>query len=200
MTSPWENMQETYADLDGYGGDYRPEHAFKAGIDTLVDADYDCQILGAALDRARGDLICRISLKLASGATVEWTHWLNKQIGVNAFCADLAVLGFDADRWGPAHNRPLSQEIPKAVARLPGLKFRAHKSSREVPSKIPGAAATTYHDFRVLCRIDGQPMPALVPVQAPAPRLRAVMRNPSQPLPQAVEANSTPQDEDSIPF
>jgi len=118
------------SDLDSFGGSYEAKGAFRPNIDSLANADYDFEIVDAKLDRINTDRILRIGLRTSAGKVVEWTHWLNRQEGVNRLGAELVVLGFDADRWGPQHNRPLSVELPKAVLKLPGRKFRATKTSR----------------------------------------------------------------------
>lgn len=176
ISDPWGgatiNPNDDFADLDSFAGDYRPQHVLAAGVDTLRDGDYDCVIDSAEVSRINQDRVVRINLQLSTGGRIEWLHWLNKQSGVNGLCADLAVLGFDADRWGPAHNRPLSTEIPKAVTALKGIRFRGRKASRPGTGQYAGK---TFHDFRVSCRLDGRPMPSLQappngnPVQAPAP-------------------------------
>ncbi len=159
--TPWQDDQQQaqYGELDGYADDYKPEHAFRAGIDTLPNGSHDCTIIAAAMERVTGgDLIVRISLQTTTAGQVEWTHWLNRQGGVNGLCADLKALGFDSDKWG--RQRPLSVEIPKAVAQLQGIRFRGRKTSREGKPKHPGATPETFHDFRALSRISGQGQPA----------------------------------------
>ncbi len=168
QTTPWENdaNQQQYGELDGYADDYKPERAFKAGIDTMPNGDYECLITAAALDQTTSGLIVRISLQTTTDGMVEWTCWLNKQGGINGFAADLKTLGFDSHKWG--RQRPLSVEIPKAVGQLQGIRLRGRKSSRQVKSMTPGGESTTYHDFRVLSRIGGQAAPSNR-VNTPAP-------------------------------
>src|SRR5262245_38485126 len=84
---------DDFADLDSFSGDYRPEHNFRLNIDSLADDNYDLEIASAVMDRAGQDRICRITLKVAGGGTVEWTHWLNRKGGLNNLCAELAALG-----------------------------------------------------------------------------------------------------------
>lgn len=170
--NPWANQPanapaDDFSDLDNFGGtELRAQHAFKSTIETLPDGTYDFEITAAVLDRTKdGDRILRMDLRVLGGAVVEWACWLNKQTSVNALCADLVALGFDADKWGPA--RPLSVELPRAVVRLKGLKFRATKSSRK--DSRPGMGDKVYHDLRVACRLDGRPMPPLTPPVAGAP-------------------------------
>lgn len=159
--NPWTNQQpDDFSDFDNYGEQFKPKHAFRAGLDTLSNGDYDFEITDAALDRTtNGTRICRLGLKTSQGRQVESTYWLNKQQEFNKFGADVALLGFPSEKWGqPGH--PLSKVIPETVAKLQGLKFRATKSSRQ--DSRPGNT-TMYHELHIACRLDGRPMPPLTP-------------------------------------
>ncbi|MCC6419516.1 MAG: hypothetical protein IT429_14885 [Gemmataceae bacterium] len=169
--NPWEGQSgDDFSDLDSYSSQYRPEAAFRPGLEALANGPADFEIVSAALDKTQksGERICRIILRVVGGITVEWTRFLNEQRNLNRLCADLACLGFDADKWNTP-GRPLSKEIPAAVAKLPGIKFRAVKTSRQ--DTRPGYESKVYHDLQINGRIDGRPMPPLTPpVQtAPAP-------------------------------
>src|ERR1051326_6254404 len=84
--------------------------------------------------------------------------------------AELTSLGFDADRWGKQGGPSLAQALPAAVARLSGIKFRGHKSSREGTGQYKGRV---FHSLQIVSRIDGRPMPPAAPpfneFQKPAP-------------------------------
>lgn len=165
--NPWAEQQQSggddFSDLDSFGGQYKPEAAFRPGLDAIVNGPVDCEIVSATLERTAksGDRVCRLVIRVVGGITVDWTQFLTQQSGMNRFCADLAALGFDADKWNTP-GRPLSAEVPKAVARLAGIKFRAVKTSREYQNKV-------YHDLQINGRIDGRPMPPLTPPAAPIP-------------------------------
>lgn len=167
MANPWETMgnmptpQDDFSDLDGFGAEAKAEHAFKTKVDSLPDGTYEVTVASAGMEMVGGHRVLRVGLKLADGAQVEWISWLNKQQGVNGLLADFSALGFDSHQWGPKFNRPLSIEIARAVARLPGMKLRGLKSSRK------GQNGETYHEFRVLGRISTTPMPT-GPIQSPA--------------------------------
>lgn len=154
---------EDYSFLDSFGAEYKPESSFRPGLNTLADGVYDFEVLSASLDRTpkSGDNICRVALRVLGGGVVEWTHFLKNQRAINNLCATLSALGFDAEKWGPAYNRPLSVEIPRAVDRLKGIRFRAAKETRR--ESKPGAADTLYHDLHVSGRVDGRTMPPLPP-------------------------------------
>ncbi len=144
-------MSETYDDLASFDAGYKPEQPFRMGLEVLPDGDYDFEITDAALGRATtGDRILKVGLK-TNGKTCERTYWLKTQANMNALGADLLVLGFDSDKWG-ANGRPIAQELPKAVSRLPGIKFRGRKEARVKDKE-------TYHNLHIAGRIAGEPMP-----------------------------------------
>ena len=180
---------DAFGDLDDFGGAYKPETAFRRSIDTLADGPYDFQIVSAALERTQQtqDRICRIVLQVIGGPTVEWTEWLNNERAVCGFGADMAALGFPAHTWGAGPGKvPLSKAIPECVGKLPGIKFRAQKTSRK--DTRPGMGDKVYHNLAISCRIEGRPMPAATPPAQPTP-------NESHPLPTSVGAASN-----EIPF
>ncbi len=174
--TPWNNQPAfgtggEYDDLAEFEKDFRPKHAFGTKIDSLTDGTYDCEIVAASLEKMKDTRILRVELKVAGGAQVEWMHWLTDQRGLNGLCADLTALGFDCPLWGEARGRPLPVELPKAVAMLPGRKFRGIKSSRK------GSDGVTYHEMRILCPISKvtAAMPGPAQMQTPVP--------PAQPSP-----------------
>jgi hypothetical protein len=165
--------ENDFADLDSFGGEYKPQAAFRPNLETLPNGEYDCEVVEATLDKINNDRIIRVALRVGPGRVVEHLYWLNKQEGINRLGAELCVLGFDADRWGPAYNRPLSVELPKVVAKLKGMKFRAAKTSRK--DNRPGYQDRVYHDLHISCRLDGRPMPPLAPPAAPTPAAAAAV-------------------------
>lgn len=183
---------DDFGDLDNYGGDYVPQAAFRPGLETLANGEYDFEFAEAKLDKIKGDTVLRASLKVNGGRTVEYLWWLNKNEAVNRFGADMVTLGFDADRWGPAHGRPLSREIPAVAAKLRGVKFRGVKASRprtDFLTKQP--TGEHWHDLHIGCRIDGRPMPPLnSPTRQTAAPAAGMNRLPAGPDP----------DDEKIPF
>ncbi len=179
-TTPWDD----YAGLDSYGQGYAPEHAFRTSTDTLPNGDYDCEVISAEIEKNTAGLICRATLQISgvgAGApprTVEHTYWLNKQKDVNAFCAELAALGFPAHQWGAGPGRvPLSQAIPHAVSQLRGVRFRASKTSREGQRDLarPNDPPRIFHDLRIHGRLGAAaPMPAVAPAVPAMPNGSAI--------------------------
>lgn len=171
---PWPNE---YADLDAYGQEAAPKHAWRLRIDNVPDGAYDCEIVEALLETRSGHRVCGVTLKMGS-MEIEYTYWLNKQEGINAFLAEMGALGFPTANYGSRPGQtPLSQAIPQLVSRLKGIKFRGTKSSRKgkAETPIPGRERKeppTYHDLRIMARIAGNPMPGQAPahmVIPPAP-------------------------------
>jgi hypothetical protein len=131
-------MIDVSEDLKRFDCDYDPTPADgrqlrRPGIDTLPDGDADFRVVDAVTDRTGkdrdGDPVLRIGLQVlsgpAAGETVEWTQWLNNQIGVNILGTALLTLGLDADQW-KLPQRPFSAELMKALPKLPGRCFRGH--------------------------------------------------------------------------
>ncbi len=156
---------DSFDDLASFDRDARPETIMTQRLDTLGDGDYDFEITEAKIDRTGkdhdGDRLCRATLCVNGGRSVEHTWWLNRQEAMNAFLADLCTLGFDADKWGGSSGRSLAAEIPKAVARLAGIKFRGTKRSSDPARSKDGK--TTYHNLFINAVIQGRPMPGSAP-------------------------------------
>ena len=118
--------QSVYDEIARFDNGYRPEAAFAPGLDTLPDGDYDFAVQGAHLDRTKNtnDLILRVALKVAQGSIVEKSYFFKTQTGVNQLGADLCALGLECHG-----KRPFSEELKTAILRLPGIHFRAKKTT-----------------------------------------------------------------------
>lgn len=195
--SPWPEWSATdFSDLDSLGAEYRPEHAFRPGTDTLANGDYDFEVVDAKLDMVGNNRVCRVGLKVnAGGRLVEHTYWLNRKEGINAFGAEMATLGFPAHQWGDGPDRvPLSKAIPECVVKLVGVKFRGTKTSRK--DTRPGKQDVVYHDLHVSGRIQGAPMPPISPPISPRTQTSATQPN----GPVTMRATGRADDSDQIPF
>jgi hypothetical protein len=165
-----QDLPDDFSDLASFDASYRPESPIRAGIDTLSDGDYDFEVRKAELTRTAktNDRILRIEL-LAGGRCVEWVHFLSTQSSMNQLGADLCVLGFDADRWGQP-GRSVAVELPKAVAQLPGRRFRATKrTDRPTEGQYAGRS---FHKLYVNALLSGSAVPpngASPKTPAPAP-------------------------------
>jgi hypothetical protein len=169
--TPFDAPPDTFDDLNQWGKEFVPERSFDPDFDCLANGDYDFQILEAELTKASNDdRVLNLALQPSNGPRVRYTYWLNKQEAINSLGADLAILGFDSDRWGKQGGPSLAQALPAAVARLSGIKFRGHKSSREGTGQYKGRV---FHSLQIVSRIDGRPMPPAAPpfneFQKPAP-------------------------------
>lgn len=184
----------SYADLDAYGAQAAPEHAFRPGIDTLANGDYEFEVENAALDQINSMRVMRLNLKVLPAARqVEQVYWLNRQEGVNGLLAEMAALGFPAHTWGSGPGKtPLSVAIPDCVGRLRGVRFRGSKTSR--PGKQGGQS---YHDLHISGRLGGAPMPPVTPT--PSPNGRPGL--PPQPVPMVPPTRPAgTYDSNDIPF
>lgn len=155
-----------FAELDQYGKDAAPQHAFAAGLELIPDGDHDCVFEDAEIINRGGHTMVRCDVVFPSlNRTIEHCYWLNRQEAVNAFLAEMAALGHQSHTWGSAPGKtPLSVAIPACVASLAGTRFRATKTTRVVPPKPDayGQAAEkekTYRDLRIQSRVSGSAMP-----------------------------------------
>lgn len=140
-----------YDFYDTYEQDYKPEHRYALDIKALEDGPHEFEILSAQLVTANnGKPILECSLKVDGGLTIKHSWWHDSQDGFNAMCADLLILGFDADKWGRG-GKPIREALPAAVARMPGLRFKGLKRTRVVEDKpmpgVPAKEKKTYHDL-----------------------------------------------------
>lgn len=157
MSDPFGPVTEDYSDLDSFGDQFKPQPAFRPGLDALADGDYTFEIVDAALARAtNGDRVLNLGVRPNGGATYQYTYWLNKQEAINGLGADLVTLGIDASKWGRKDGPLLGKAIPDAVAKLPGIRFAGAK--RQSPSKTNNKV---YHNLYINARVkDGATGPA----------------------------------------
>lgn len=123
---------------------------------TLPDGDYTLQIVKAALRQSekKGTRICNMKCTVLSspggkldGATIERPSFLTSQEAMNMLLADCGKLGFDSDQWKMTNNRPASQELPRALELMAGVKFSAEKKQ-----------SGTFHNINIKERLeDGKP-------------------------------------------
>lgn len=151
-------MINDFSWADPFNDDARPEQPLRASIESLSDGDYDFTIIDANFAQVGHRNILRLGLRSSQGSVVEWLHWLHQQSGINSLLADLLLLGFPADQWGAPPKIPLSQAFPKVEKALPGISFRARKTTRQGRASIPGATPPTYHNLYIAYRLKG-PVP-----------------------------------------
>lgn len=149
---------ETYDELAAFDQDFKPQAGRRPGLDVLPDGSHDFQITSAEMARTEksNDLIMRLGLRVAaSGLAVEHVYFFRTQQNVDILGSDLCTLGIDADQWrSPA--RPFSRELPAALPRLVGIRFRGKKESKpkkDDPTKF-------HHNLYVNQRIEGGAAPA----------------------------------------
>lgn len=172
-------MQE----FDSYEGDYEPKTGFAPDVKTLpVGRMMEFEFTSAAIKSVQSKTLVESTVRcLTPGLEGEYQHtwWIYSAQKFNFFAGDLLKLGFDADKWGSAHNHPLSVEVPRAVARLTGIRFRAMNTTRQTKDG-------DFTDFKILGKANS---PRLAPPPA--------ANNGQQPA--ATGARTSPRDED-IPF
>ena len=145
---------DTFDELTAFDQEYAPQAGRRPGIDTLPNGEYDFLILEAELSRTQKDreLILKLFLRVESslteqGKVVERAYFFRTQTSIDILGSDLCTLGFDADRWTPEFGRKFSQELPAAMAKLEGIKFRGKKTTKVKPG------GETYHNLFVNARL-----------------------------------------------
>lgn len=154
-----------YNELSQFSGAFTPAAAMRPGLDSLADGEYDFEITAAELTRTPKDneLIFRFSLRVIStGQTVEKVYFFRSQQNVDFLGADLCALGIDADQWKPP-ARPLEKELPAALPKLRGVRFRGKK----VTAANSKDHAKPFHNLYINNRLAAGAMPA--PALSPAP-------------------------------
>jgi hypothetical protein len=160
------SQYEQYDELNQFDQDFNPSPGRRPGLEALADGVYDFEVLSADLARTEktNELVLRLGLKvLATGLVVESTYFFRTQRNVDILGSDLCTLGLDSDQW-KAPARPFSRELPTALPRLRGVRFRGKKhqaENRQDPTK-------PYHNLYVNQRLDGPsaPPPAYAPAAA----------------------------------
>lgn len=142
--------------LSQFDEEFDPRLPVVPGPKDMDDGDYVFTALGAEFVNVSGHNLLRVSLRVDEGESfvsgkVEWPVFLSSQTAVNRLGYDLQSLGFPANQW----KGRISTELPKAVAALKGITFRARKSSRV------GNDGKDYHEIMVLGRVGNTvPMPS----------------------------------------
>lgn len=110
---------------------------------AIADGEYELIIEKATIKEVKGSNVVEMKLTILTegvhtGAEVTQSSWItninketNKpelnQVAVGILKKDLETLGFDIPEWTKANNRPFSQELPKALHCLTGVKFKGKK-------------------------------------------------------------------------
>lgn len=145
------------SELEAYDDGFTPQQPgqFKPGLDAVTDGDYDWTILTAHLERTpqKNQLILRLDLRVEqTGLVIERPYFFDEQKKIDALGGDLSVLGFDVGQW-KAPTRPFSKELPKAVAKLPGIRFKGTKKispNKQDPDK-------PWHNLYINARLSDAP-------------------------------------------
>jgi hypothetical protein len=122
-------------DIARFDHDFTPQQAgnFRPSLEAIPDGDYDWTILTASFDETPKEKkrILRLEVKCEQTTkVVEKVYFFESQQNVDVLGGDLSTLGFDVGEW-KAPARPFSQEIHKAIAKLPGMRFRGTKKTNK---------------------------------------------------------------------
>lgn len=152
---------EHVSELAAYDDAFNPQSvpSRPPGLEALPGGSYDFEIEAAEFTRTlySKELILRWLLRVLSGERaglrVEHAYFFRRQQQVDVLGAHLCTLGFDADKWKPQAGRRFSDELPKAVPKMPGIRFHARKETES------GSDGKTYHVLYLNARLSGVPMP-----------------------------------------
>lgn len=133
--------------MDSYQEEYEPQTATNLPLlENIPDGSYDCTILSAIITETKNSrqpiLKCMIQFDTLN-QSAEKAYFLKSPENINRLAGDLKTLGFTADKW--KKDCKLSQEITKAVAEMPGLRFKGTKKA----SKPTGPDGKIYHNLYV---------------------------------------------------
>lgn len=151
-------------DLGSYDDDFAPAEPAVAmtKAEELTDGNYEWEVKKAAIKHPKGHVILELALEVISagkhaGAVIQHSLFMDDRDGVARVGRDLLTLGFDTDQWLKAKGRPFSQEFPKAVKLLPGLRVKGQKKTNEKKEK--GVMVGHYHNIYLNERLatDGRP-------------------------------------------
>jgi hypothetical protein len=149
-----------YPELEAFDQDFAPTPGRRPGLESIADGDHDFEITAAELTRTEK------SLRVDGSSVVEHAYFFRNQTAVDILGSDLCTLGFDADQWKPP-ARPFSRELPDAIARLVGVRFRGKKKT----SSNPKDPSKPYTNLYVNQRLDASAPPTTYQpdaVQSPA--------------------------------
>jgi hypothetical protein len=132
---------------------------FLPGLESLTDGVWVFTIQSAELTKTprSDDDIVRWTYDVENAHRVEATTFLRTQANANSLGSDLFLLGFATNTWTAANNKLFSHELPKALANVKGIRFRAQKTSKVDGSK-------TYHNLKILGLAGNSDMPTEGPL------------------------------------
>ena len=159
-----------FPSLEQFDDVFCPPSGRKLDVDLVPNGQYEVEIGKAAIEETQksGDTILKLPLIFRSGNIAgdytEKPYFFRTHEQAELCGADLRVMGFDVENWTKANGRPLSQELPKAVARMPGLKLKVAKSSRD------GQNGKVWHTLAIVERIGPPPADAPASANGAAPQ------------------------------
>jgi hypothetical protein len=154
-------------DLKEFDDDFAPAPPMDGGADDLTDGTYEFEIRGATtkfLESQRYSIVT-LNLSVVSGGKhdgqgVALPYFLKDSDAAARLGRDLKILGFDTHLWTKANGRPLSVELPKALACLKGIRFSGKKTTTVKQGEPQGGRpGKTFHNLFINKRsaVDGLP-------------------------------------------
>lgn len=128
-------------DLTEFDQDFAPVSGRKLNLEDLTDGDYVFEVQSAILDITKhtSDKILKLLLYIVDGPskdnTVERAYFLRGQEVANEIGADFRALGIDTESWRSDKGGKFSMELPKAMVRIKGVRFKGKKVTRRGKDK-----------------------------------------------------------------
>jgi hypothetical protein len=169
-----------WTQFDSMNDRFEAKHLFRDRVETLPDGSYDIDIIDASDGDIKGAPVFRLGLQCNGGMVVEHIYWVESDDAVNAFGADMKVLGMPAERWG--NTIPLSKALPEALKACVGMRFRGMKSTDKGTGKNEGK---TFPRLRFVCKLDktgGSRPTAPAASSSPAPAMKSAVASENIPF------------------
>lgn len=125
--------------------------------EQIPDGLYEVEIGKAELSETEKsrETILKVPLTFTSGAIVgdytEKPYFFRSHEQMEKIMGDLKVMGFDVQTWNKEHGKKISEELPKAVDRMPGIKLKVSKSSRK------DGQGKMWHNLHIMERVGPPP-------------------------------------------
>jgi hypothetical protein len=134
------------------------DRSYLSGPECLPDgANYDLEIQSATMTVTKdGTNLFKMVLKVIGGkfdgTVLEKPSFIKTKENINFLGKEMLTLGFDSDQWTLENGRPFSQEFPKAMRLLAGVRFSGQRKDS------PGSKGRSFHNLYINKRLeDGKP-------------------------------------------
>lgn len=131
------------------------------GAESLPEGEYVFEVVKAEIkfkntDKGGAQHILEFGWKVVSegmyhDSTIRYAWFIKDKESANRVGGDLRKLGFDCELWTIANGRKFSEELPKAIEHIVGMRFTGKKATNKTGDK-------TFHNIYIIKREpDGKP-------------------------------------------